>query len=150
MTRLLAILFTIFAFCWSVNAQCPPTMPAGTVCMTQGVFNKTVSRLEELLAAKDAVAALLKERGASDAAVASALKVVEGYKELDAINNTIILKQKDVIALYEKVIAMYERVVTALEERLNKPKSAFNKFVSALKTIAYFLAGVALGRGAGL
>lgn len=144
MIRLLAILFTICAFAWSVNAQ---DCPAGHQCVPQATFNKMLERLEELVESKDVIAKLLQERGASDAVINSALKTIEGWKALDEINNVIILKQKDVIALYEKVIAMYDRVVEKLEQRLAKPKSAWQKFVGVLKTLATLLSGIALGRG---
>lgn len=144
--QLLAILFVIGAFAWSVNAQAVDC-PTGMVCIPQATFNKTLDRLEELVASKDVIAKMLTERGASEAALNSALKTIEGWKSLDEINNVIILKQKDVIALYEKVITMYQNVVEKLEQRLAKPKSAWQKFVGILKTAATLLSGIALGRG---
>lgn len=145
MKRLFLITAVMLFLGVSVRSQAVDC-PAGIVCVPQEQFNTLMQRLDELVATKDAVAALLKERGASEAAINSALKTIEGWKELDAINNTIILKQKDVVALYEKVIGMYERVVDNLEKRLNKPKSAWSKFVGMLKTLATLLSGIALGR----
>lgn len=130
----------------SVSAQ-EPVCPAGQVCIDQSTANKLFNTVEQLIAAKDVIAKMLAERGASDAAINSALKVIEGWKQLDAINNTIILKQKDVIALYERVMQMQMTIIENLEKRLLKPKSGFSKFLDALKAIGYVLAGVSLGRG---
>jgi len=100
-----------------------------------------------LAAAKDVIIKFQNERLTSDAAIANALKVIEGWKEMDAINGQIILKKDQVIALYERVIQLQMNIIESLEKRLMKPKSAFNKFMDALKTVTFLLAGVALGRG---
>jgi hypothetical protein len=75
------------------------------------------------------------------------MKTIEGWKNLDEINNTIIGKQKDVIALYEKTITMYAGLVDQLEKRINKPKSGWSKFLDILKHATILLAGITLGRG---
>lgn len=106
-----------------------------------------IDRLNELVESRTAIAKLLAERGAADAALASALKVVDGWKELDAVNNQIILKQREMMELYERTVKLYASLVESLEKRLMKPKSGFQKFLDALKTVTYVLAGVALGRG---
>jgi hypothetical protein len=140
---IIAVFLFAFGNAHAQSVDCP----AGKACVDQADFNRMVGRLEELLAAKDLINKLLTERGASDATINSALKTIEGWKELDAVNGLIIVKYEQVIALYEKVLAMYERVVDNLEKRLNKPKSALSKFLTTLKEIALVLAGVTLGRG---
>jgi xanthine dehydrogenase molybdopterin-binding subunit B len=120
---------------------------AQTVTISQESFNKLVNAAESLVEAKDVIAKMLAERGASDAAIASALKTIEGWKALDEINNTIIEKQKAVIGLYEKTLNLYASLVEKLEARLMKPKSAWSKFLDGLKTVLTLAAGVVLGRG---
>lgn len=146
MTRLLAILFIIFAFAWSVNSQ-TTDCPSGKVCIDQSTANQLFNTVEQLIAAKDTIAKMLQERGASDAAINSALKTIEGWKALDEVNNLIILKQKDMIQLYERTVQLYAGLVETLEKRLAKPKSPFAKFLDAIKTVLTLAAGVALGRG---
>lgn len=130
----------------AVSAQAQDC-PSGFQCVPQAQFNTILNRLEQLVEAKDTINKMLAERGASDAAINSALKVIEGWKELDAINNTIILKQKDVIALYERVMQMQMTIIENLEKRLLKPKSGFSRFLDVIKTVGYILSGIALGRG---
>lgn len=142
--RFLAILTVCLMLAYNTAAQ---DCPSGQVCVPQTRFNEMIGRLNELVEARTTIAALLKERGASDATIASAVKTIEGWKNLDEINNTIILKQRDVIALYEKTIQMYAGLVEQMEKRLNKPKSAWSRFVSILKNAAILLAGIQLGRG---
>ncbi len=121
--------------------------PSGMVCVPQETANRLYNIAEQLVAAKDVIIKMQSERGASDAALASALKTIEGWQSLDSINNTIIAKQKDVIALYEQTIKLYASLVENLEKRLSKPKSAWSRFVDVLKNAAILLAGVSLGRG---
>lgn len=142
---ILLILAAFFVFATATAAQ--DVCPAGKVCIDQTTANRLFNTVEQLVEAKDVIAKMLQERGASDAAINSALKVIEGWKQLDAINNTIILKQKDVIALYERTLKMYADLVEKLEARLMKPKSAFSKLMDAIKTVLTLAAGVALGRG---
>lgn len=141
---LIAVLWIAFA---ASNAVAQDVCPAGKVCIDQDTANKLFNVANQLVEAKDVIAKMLAERGASDAAVASALKTIEGWKSLDAINNTIIAKQMDVIALYEQVMKTQQGIIESLDKRLNKPKSAWKKFADALKTLGFILAGVTLGRG---
>jgi len=144
MKKILLICITCLILVYGVAAQ---DCPANKVCIDQETANKLYSVATQLVEAKDVIAKMLAERGASDAAIASALKTIEGWKSLDAINNTIIAKQKDVIALYEQVMKVQMQIIENLEKRLNKPRSAFGKFLDALKTVGFILAGVTLGRG---
>lgn len=130
----------------TANAQ-TTDCPSGKVCIDQSTANRLFDVASQLVEAKDVIAKMLAERGASDAAIASALKTVEGWQNLDAINNTIIAKQKDVIELYERTIKLYAGLVESLEKRLSKPKSGWSKFLDVLKNAAILLAGITLGRG---
>jgi len=130
-----------------INAAAQDICPTGKVCIDQSTANRLFDVANQLVEAKDVIAKMLAERGASDAAIASAMKTIEGWQSLDAINNTIIAKQKDVIALYERTITLYAGLVDGLEKRLSKPKSAWSRFVDILKNAAILLAGVSLGRG---
>lgn len=149
MIRFFAILIITLWVALAASTAAAQTIdcPSGKVCIDQGTANKLYSVATQLVEAKDVIAKMLAERGASDAAIASALKTVEGYKNLDEINNTIIAKQKDVIALYEQTLKMYAGLVETMQKQINKPKSAWSKFLSALKTAVVLLAGVSLGRG---
>lgn len=130
-----------------INAAAQDICPTGKVCIDQSTANRLFDVANQLVEAKDVINKMLLERGASDAAIASAVKTIEGWQNLDAINNTIIAKQKDVIALYERTITLYAGLVDGLEKRLSKPKSAWGRFVDILKNAAILLAGVSLGRG---
>lgn len=148
MIRIISIVALLLWLAFAAsNLSAQNNCPAGMVCIEQESANKLYSVATQLVEAKDAIAKLLAERGASDAAVASALKTIEGWKSLDAINNTIIAKQMDVIALYEQVMKTQQGIIESLDKRLNKPKSAWKKFADALKTLGFILAGVTLGRG---
>lgn len=141
--RLITIAFLLLFASAAFSQDCP----TGKVCLEQETANKLYNVATQLVEAKDVINKMLAERGASDAAIASAMKTIEGWKNLDAINNTIIAKQRDVIALYERTIQLYAGLVDGLEKRLNKPKSSWSRFVDILKNAAILLAGVSLGRG---
>jgi hypothetical protein len=150
MRSLLCVFAAVFLFATlpvSAQSQPPATCPAGQVCVSQETANRLFNVASQLVEAKDVIAKMLAEREASDAAIASALKTIEGWQNLDAINNTIIAKQKDVIVLYERTITLYAGLVDGLEKRLSKPKSAWSRFVDILKNAAILLAGIQLGRG---
>ena len=148
MIRFLAILtIVLWLSLTASNAVAQDVCPAGKVCIPQETANKLFDVASQLVEAKDVIAKMLAERGASDAAIASAMKTIEGWQNLDAINNTIIAKQRDVIALYEKTITMYAGLVEQMEKRLSKPQSGWSKFLSALKTVITLAAGITLGRG---
>ena len=139
---IIAILSLTFA-----GASYAQACPDGSVCFTQAQANDIFDKLSQLVAAKDAIAKLLAERGASDAVIASATRVIEDYKQLDAINGMMIVKFKQVIELYEKTLTMYASLVEKLEKKLDAPRSAWQKFVNAIKVIGYILAGAALKKG---
>lgn len=146
--RLVAILsIAIWIGLAASKAAAQDSCPIGKVCLDQTTANRLYDVATQLVEAKDVINKMLTERQASDAAIASALKTIEGWQGLDAINNQIILKQKDVIALYENTLRTYAGLVDSLEKRLNKPKSAWSRFVDILKNAAILLAGVSLGRG---
>lgn len=137
-------IFCAFLFVASAKAQ--NLCPSGQVCLPHETANRLFKALEELQAARDVIAKFQSERGTSEAALNSALKVIESYKQLDEINGRVIAKYDAVIALYEKTLEMYSKLVEKFEQQLNKPRSAWQKFLSAIKTIGYILAGASLGR----
>ncbi len=140
---ILTLVFAGSALTQSATPECPP----GRICFSQQQANEIFDKLSQLASAKDLIIKYQNERLTSDSTIANALKVIEGWKEMDAINGQIILKKDQVIALYERVIQLQMNIIESLEKRLMKPKSAFNKFMDALKTVTFLLAGVALGRG---
>jgi hypothetical protein len=144
-TLTIALTFSLTFPASDVRAQ--DVCPSGQVCIPQETANRLFDVASQLVEAKDVIAKMLAERGASDAAIASAMKTIEGWKNLDEINNTIIAKQRDVIALYERTIQLYAGLVDSLEKRLSKPKSAWSRLVDVLKNAAILLAGISLGRG---
>lgn len=141
------VIFILVAIVLMIGQAQAQDCPTGKVCIDQSTANRLFDVANQLVEAKDVIAKMLAERGASDAALASAQQVIKGWSELDAINNTIIGKQRDVIALYEKTLTMYAGLVDQLEKRINKPQSAWSKFLSALKTVITLAAGITLGRG---
>lgn len=145
--RFVAILTMLLWLSLTASNAFGQDCPSGKVCLEQATANRLYSVATELIAAKDVINKMLLERGASDAALTSAQQVIKGWSELDAINNTIIAKQKDVIALYERTIQLYHGLVDGLEKRLMKGKSSWDKFVGILKTLATLAAGITLGRG---
>jgi hypothetical protein len=121
--------------------------PTGQICVPQATFNTMVNRLNELVEAREVINKMLTERGTADVALASAQRVIEGWKQLDAVNNTIIVKQKEMMELYEKTLNLYASLVEKLEQRLMKPRSPWSRFLDAIKTVLTLSAGIALGRG---
>lgn len=137
-------IFCIFLFVGSANAQ--DTCPVGFVCLPQATANRLLATVEQLIAAKDALAKLSAERAASDAVIASATRVIEDYKQLDIINGMMIVKYKMVVDLYEKTLTVYADLVDKMQKKIDAPKSAWQKFVGVLKTIATVAAGILIGR----
>lgn len=127
----------------------PPDAPgdAQKVCISQEAADKCVKCAQELTAARDVIAKFQTERSASEAERAAAQALIKGLNDLVAVKDRIAAEKDKVIALYENVVAMYQRIIDGLEKQINKPKSGWQKFLSALKTIGYILAGAALGRG---
>lgn len=142
----LTVFLTVFLTV-SISVRAQDVCPADTVCLPQQTANKLLDTVNQLVEAKTLINKLLTERGASDAVIASANRVIEDYKQLDAINGMIVTKQKLVIDLYEKTLVMYSALVEKLETQLNKPKSGWQKFVGVLEKVVVLLAGAALGRG---
>lgn len=141
------LLTSVICFVLTLTANAQDVCPADTVCLPQATANKLLDTVNQLVEAKTLINKLLTERGASDAVIASANRVIEDYKQLDAINGMIVTKQKLVIDLYEKTLVMYSALVEKLETQLNKPKSGWRKFVGVLEKVVVLLAGAALGRG---
>lgn len=141
---ILVLTFGVFAF--SADAQ-SPQCPVGWVCFTQVQANDIFDKLGQLVAAKDLNIKLLSERGVADQALANALKVIDGHIELHKVDDQIILKKDQIIALYEQVIKLQMTIIENLEKRLSKPKSTWDKIASVLKTVVTLAAGIALGRG---
>jgi hypothetical protein len=119
--------------------------PAGKVCVDQATANKLFDAVNQLISAKDVINKMLQERNSSDATIAAANKVIDAMNQREEINGQIILKLKDLNAVYEKVIALQQTIIEKLTTQLNKPKSAFSKFMTALKEIGYLAAGVLIG-----
>lgn len=140
------IVYTLVVYlAFTISASAQDVCPADTVCLPQQTANKLLDSVNQLIEAKTLIAKLLTERGASDAVIASANRVIEDYKALDAINVMQVAKYKDIVNLYEKVIALYQGVVEKLETQLNKPKSGWQKFVGILEKVVVLLAGAAVG-----
>lgn len=121
--------------------------PADSVCYTREQNNQILQKLNEYLAAKDLIIKLMGERGAAGATIDSANKVIEAMNQREEINGQILLKLKDLNAVYEKVIALQQTIIEKLTTQLNKPKSAWQKFIQTVREIGLLAAGIALGRG---
>jgi hypothetical protein len=143
-----SIWLIIFVFCSvSVTYAQSTDCPASKVCIDQTTANKLFDAVDQLIAAKDVINKMLQERNSSDATIAAANKVIEAMNQREEINGQIILKLKDLNAVYEKVIALQQTLIEKLTTRLDAPKSAWSKFLSAVKTVVTLAAGIALGRG---
>lgn len=140
----LIVIFAVLSSCNYAYAQ--DVCPVGQVCLPQATANRLLQTVEQLIAAKDTINKLMNERGASDAVIASAQRVIADYADLDKINGMIVLKYKDVIALYERTLAMYGALVQKLETQINKPKTSWQKLVHVLERIADIALGAAIGR----
>lgn len=137
----------VFGLFAATSLQAQDGCPADKVCLPQETANKLLSAVTELSEARVLIQKLLTERNASDAVIASAQRVIEDYKQLDAINVMQVAKYKDMMALYERVITLYASVVDKLEAQLNKPQSGWQKFLRIVEKVVMVLAGVTLGRG---
>jgi hypothetical protein len=146
MKKCVAILILIFASALIASAQ-QTDCPASKVCIDQTTANKLFDAVDQLIAAKDVINKMLQERNSSDATIAAANKVIEAMQQREEINGQIILKLKDLNAVYEKVIALQQTIIEKLTARLDAPRSAWSKFLSAVKTVVTLAAGIALGRG---
>jgi hypothetical protein len=144
MKRLIIITVLSLTFAGASYGQC--STQAGFVCLPQETANKALTAITALVEAKDAIAKLMAAQGASDAAIASAMRVIEDYKQLDIINGMMIVKYKQMVELYEKTITLYAGLVEKLTKEINKPKTGWAKFLDIIKTVATLAAGVALGR----
>lgn len=141
-------LFLCTIFVLSVTTLChaqTPGCPTGHVCFTQTQANEIFDKLGQLVAAKDLIIKMQNERLTSDQTIANALKVIEGYKELEVVNGQIIIKKDQIIALYERVIQVQQQIIENLEKRLMQGKSAWQKFVSIIGKVGILLAGIAIG-----
>lgn len=115
------------------------------VCIPQSDVNKCAAAARELIEARNVIIEFQKERAASIAEREKAAVVIAGLNELVSVKDRIIASYEQINALYKQVIDLQQTIILKLEERLMKPKSAFSKFVDALKTVTFFLAGAALG-----
>lgn len=117
------------------------------MCIPQSAANKCASAAAELIEARVVIAEFQKERAASIAEREKAAIVIAGLNELVVVKDRIIAGYEHINTLYKQVIELQQSIILKLEERLAKPKSAFSKFLDALKSVVYILAGAALGRG---
>lgn len=140
--RIISAVFMLMLFAAVCCGQDEPK-----VCVSQDAANKCVKAAAELIEARNVISEFQKERAASIAEREKAGVVIAGLNELVVVKDRIIASYEQINALYKSVIELQQGIILKLEERLMKPKSAFSKFLDALKTVAYFLAGAALGRG---
>lgn len=120
------------------------------VCVPQAVVDRATAAATELLAAREVIAAFAKERTATEQERASAARLIDRLNGVIAVQDRLNLEYNAVINLYKEVVEMQSALIEKLTKRLDAPKSAWAKFVSALKTVATLLAGVAIGRQVGL
>lgn len=142
MKKLIISVALLFLFAVSANAQSCPT---GMVCVPQVEANKLFDAVNRLIAAEDALRKLQLSSGATEVALARALSVIGKHEEREAINGTIILKLKDLVAVSEQITELWKKYALDLEARLNKPRSTWDKIAGVLKRVGDILAGAALG-----
>lgn len=132
----------LFLFALAVCGQDPPK-----VCISQDAANKCVSAAAELTEARLVIAEFQKERALSIAEREKAAVVIAGLNELVVVKDRIIAGYEQMNALLRQAVEWQQEIIKQQAERLLKPKSAFSKLLDAIKTVVYFLAGAAIGRG---
>lgn len=120
---------------------------APKVCVSQEAANKCVAAAAELIEARNVIAEFQKERAASIAEREAANTVIKGLNDLIAVKDRISAEKDKAFELLQKIVTIQQTMIDDLVARLNKPKSGFQRFMDALKTVGYILAGVTLGRG---
>ena len=138
------ILITAFVLFSSLGifAQCT----GDAVCVSQDTINRAAAAVDELKAARDVIAKFQTERSANEAERAAAQVLIKGLNQLLDTKDKIIAEYERIQVLYKQVIEFQQKIIENLEKQLAKPKSAFQKLMSALKTIATIVFGIGIGR----
>jgi len=145
MLKKLAFL-TIFIGCVNICAfsQCVEAPSDPCVSVKQSTLDRMAKALNELEAARVAIAAFEKVGNATDVERAA-------YKNLSGIYESAITIFQKGVADRDKVIELQQKALEAMAtlndkllQQLDKKPSAWKKFLSALKAVAYVLAGAAL------
>lgn len=144
MKKLCLITICLFVAVVGVNAQTP--CPDGSVCVKQTVLDKCADVADQLKAAKDVIVQLTNERSLSIAERNAAQALVKGLNDYLAIKDRIIADYEHVNALLQKALDTAMNLVEKVMAKLDAPRSGWQKFVAALKEIAYLVTGIAIGR----
>jgi hypothetical protein len=140
--RYLIILAILFFASACYGQQCP----TGLVCFTQERANQISKDLTELANARDAIAKFTNERALTEAERQAAQVLQKSLRDAFDARGKIIADQQSIIDIQAKALTLYSQLVEKLQARVDKPKSSFQKFMDALKDIAYIATGVVIGR----
>lgn len=130
---------------------------AQTVEISQAAADKCVENTQKLDAAQKVIDQFLKERTASDLALAKANQVIEIDKLLlDAKDALIAIKDRkeaayiELISVYDKIVAAQSQMIDKLMAKMLKPKSSLQKFLDGVRAIirdiGFIAAGAAISR----
>lgn len=140
---LLGLLLTI-AGLYSVHGQC--SVPAGFVCITQTQADRIAKDLDELKAARDAIAKLTSTIALSDSERVLAQKALSAANDVIAAKDKVALDYQQIISIQAKALELYSALVEKMTAQLNKPASAWSKFARTVEKIAFIALGIAFGR----
>lgn len=141
------ILFTIFLLApLAAFGQCVDRPNDPCVPVHQSVIDGATAAATELLAARQVIEAFGRERTATQQERESAARLIDRLNSVILVQDRLNLEYNAVIALYKAVVQMQSELIEKLSKQLNAPKSAWQKFVSALKTIANVALGIVIGR----
>lgn len=131
----------------SLSAYSQQSCPDGSVCVRQSTIDAATKAAVELAEARDVIAKFTAERAITQQERESAARLIDRLNSVIAVQDKLNKEYETVIALYKSVVQMQAEIIERLGKQINMPKSPWQKLVGALKTLATFAAGIALGRG---
>lgn len=145
------LLITIFILSLSFAAH------SQTVTISQEAADKCVENTQKLDGAQKVIDQFLKERAASDLALAKAGSVIEIDKlllaakdELGKIQDAKVAQYQELIKIYDQMLKVQSDMIDRLTAKMLKPKSALTKFLDSvkevIKAVGYIAAGAAISR----
>lgn len=128
------------------TTDCPATMPAGTVCITQEAANRTAAAIAELIEARKSIAEFLKERALTDIERTSAARLQAALNAVITTGEKISSMKDQMIELQQKTILLQNNLILKMEAEILKPKSGWQKFLDYVKIATSIVFGIYVGR----
>lgn len=142
--KILWIAIVFFVFAIGAKAQ-TCTVPTGFVCITQNAADRIAHDLDELKAARDAIAAFKNERLMTDAERVAYKTLTDALNAAFDARGRVVADQANIIEIQAKALTLYSVLVDKLTSQINRPQSAWSKFVHTLEKIAILTAGIYIG-----